>query len=163
MRLVVLDYRSSPAVPNNLLDVYVRMPGGIPGVTLNASSTQYNISPWKYTLKLGNGSPVQCSVDTNYPDRLYCAVLPGASQEGSTQNFQLFVDGCSSPVMTLSEQIPSRTSGGQSALGSSCPSGEEYHASTGDGWWDGGCCTIGCWCEIAGATGCFNNCSGCNP
>jgi len=46
--------------------------------------------------------------------------------------------------------------------GDSCPAGESHHSPT--DWWDGGCCTDGCWCTLEGDSepGCWNDCPGCD-
>jgi hypothetical protein len=161
MSLMLLNYRNTPP-PDNLLDLYVKMPGGIPGLTL--SSSIEDGMPWDYSIQLGNGNQNKCTTQSNYTDRLYCTVLPTRAQENTPQTFNLYLNGCKDPIKTFLGQyiplrsiIPTPTATIPGPSTSQCPAGESYHGSE---W---GCCTDGCWCELDGEWGCWNNCPDCPP
>ncbi|NOH12335.1 MAG: zinc ribbon domain-containing protein [Chloroflexi bacterium] len=152
-------------VPSSPFDLRFSFGGGIPSST----------GPDDYSVEATiNGATVPTFEDC-YQDpaaeenQLYCKLLPGLNQAG-TLSIDLFVNGCSDPLLhaqsplglrtfeptvTPTRKPPREPEAGQELA---CPAGESYHGPT--VWWSGGCCTDGYWCTLPGDSeaGCWNNC-----
>jgi hypothetical protein len=99
LSLVLLEY----PVETLVLPVYVKMPGGVPGLGVEFPEDP---DPWEYKAMLGSLEAYQCSLQ-GFEDRLYCLFKLTPSMPGTAPEFSLLVNTCPEPLLVVPHaQIP---------------------------------------------------------
>jgi hypothetical protein len=81
---------------SSALTLYVRMPGGVPGLEVPVPGDQV---PWDYTASLGNTQASECSYQ-GYAARLYCTFDLPSTSIGSVLPLHVYVNGCDEPIFS---------------------------------------------------------------
>lgn len=82
---------------------YVKMPGGVPGLTYDVLGDDGN---WEYKVKIGHSEIRNCGLESGYGERLYCTFPVPVEYYKSIQPVEVHVNGCSEPVFVSAVSMP---------------------------------------------------------
>ena len=92
MTVVYLDWYK-----NELLEFYIKMPGGVPGLEKEIPGAS---GEWNYRVKIGNYNSSGCDFTAGYRERLYCKIDLPSEYESAVHPMLLYVDTCEQNIYT---------------------------------------------------------------
>ena len=109
------------AIPegSNVMPVYLRMPGGVPGLALEIPDGP---EAWNYRLELGDYESYRCELQ-GFEDRLYCLLEVPPEAPGLVLDLSAYLDGCGNPIFTqprVTIPLSGGTEGGREGESPTC-------------------------------------------